>query len=253
MRHFAAMVWLMLAGCASVPADVRDTLAPGGKLRAGYYLGGPSSAVRDAGTGELKGVGYDLGRELARSLGVPFEPVIFPRNAEVIDALKAGRVDVAFTNATPERAKDIDFSAPYLRIELGYLVPAGSGISSVDEVDRPAVRLGVLQGGTSDAVLSRTLKNARLVRARSVQDGVALLRAGELDAIATQKSTLFEMSDQLPGSRVLDGGWGFEHHAIGIPKGRERGLPYLREFAEQSVTTGRVQAAAARAGLRGAR
>jgi len=78
-----------------------------------------------------------------------------------------------------------------------------------------------------------------------------MLAARELDAFATNKGILFELADTLPGARVLPGRWGLEHLAIGIPKGRDAGAPWLREFAEQAGASGAVRRAAERAGLRG--
>jgi len=231
-------------------AEAREALAPTGRLRVGLYLGGPSSALKDA-DGTLRGVGHDLGRDLAQQLRVPFEPLFFERPAEVFEAAKAGRVDAIFTNASAERVKVLDFSQPYLRIGLGYLARSGFQLSSADEVDRSGVRVVLLAGGTSDGVLSKRLKQAQIVRAKNVAEGVQLLRTNQADVLATQKATLFEMADQLPGSRVLDGDWGVEHHAIGIPKGRERGLHFLREFVDDALKRGLVQDAVKRAGLRG--
>lgn len=206
----------------SASAEAREALAPTGRLRVGLYLGGPSSALKDA-DGTLRGVGHDLGRELAQQLRVPLEPLFLDRPAEVFEAAKAGRVDAIFTNASPERVKVLDFTQPYFTL------------SSADGVDSAGVRVILLSGGTSDGVLSKRLKQAQIVRAKNVAEGVQLLRNGEADVLATQKATLFEMADQLPGSRVLDGDWGVENHAIGIPKGRERGLPFLREFVHDAV------------------
>jgi polar amino acid transport system substrate-binding protein len=255
-RHsLVVLLGSMLFGCATVSSsptpEVQRTLAPSGKLRVGLYLGGPSSAVRDRASGELKGVGYDLGRELARRLNVPFEPVLYQRNAEVLEDLKVGKVDVIFTNATPARAKEIDFSTPYLRIELGFLAAPASALKALSDIDKPGIRVAVLAGGTSDVTLSRQLKNATLVRARSIEDGVGLLRSAKTEVFAAQKSILFEMSDQLPGSRVLDSRFGIENHAIGIPKGRDDGLPFVQAFGRDAVSNGAVKAAVTRAGLRG--
>jgi polar amino acid transport system substrate-binding protein len=234
----------------SASAEAREVLAPTGRLRVGLYLGGPSSALKDK-DGSLRGVGHDVGRELARELRVPFEPVLFERNSEVIDAVKAARVDAVFSNATPERMKEIDFSQAYLRIGLGYLARAGSPVTKIEGVDKPGVFVAVLAGGTSDTVLSKSLKQAQIVRARSVAEGVELLKNGQADLLASQNATLFEASDQVPGSRVLEGNWGIENHAIGIPKGRERALPFLREFVDDAVKRGVVRDAVQRAGLRG--
>ncbi len=244
----------LVAGCAAMapaPApEVRQALAPSGKLRVGVYPGSPTSLVRNA-LGEARGVSVDLGRALAERLGVPYEQVEFARLALVLEAIKAGSVDFTVTNATPARAKDMDFTAPLVNLELGYLVMPGSRVTAVDAVDRPGIRIGVAQGSTSQATLSRELKQAAVVPAPSLKAAAEMLARGEIDAFATNKAILAEMADGLPGARILDGRWGLEHLAIAIPRGREAGLPYVRQFAEEARASGLVRQAAARAGLRG--
>lgn len=235
--------------CADV--DVARTLAPSGHLRAGLYPGTPTSILPD-GTENPRGVGYAIGKEMARQLHVDYEPVVFAKNAEVLEAVRSGTVDVAFTNASPARAKEMDFGPVYLEIELGYLVPEGSALSDVGDVDASGRKVGVTAGSTSDATLGRELRNATLVRAPTLKDAIAMLKGHEIDAFATNKATLFELAEQIPGSRVLDGRWGEERHAIAIPKGRDAGLDFLRSFTAEIRASGLATAAAARAGLKGA-
>jgi polar amino acid transport system substrate-binding protein len=246
---------LALAGCATSPADADAAacrgLAPSGALRVAVYPGSPTSMVKDTATGETRGVAWELGQALAARLGVRFEPVVFPRVAEIIEGLKAGKADVTFTNATPVRAKDLDFTAPLLAIEQGMLAPAGSALRKVEDADRPGVRVGVSTGSTSEAVLTREAKHLVLVRAPTLAQAVDMLSRGSIDAFATNKAILSELSDQLPGSRILDGRIGLEHMALGIPKGRDTALPCLRRFADATVADGSVQRAVARAGVRG--
>jgi polar amino acid transport system substrate-binding protein len=232
--------------------DVRQILAPSGALRVALYAGTPTSILPDPKSGGPKGVGYDLGKELATRLGVPFEPLVFSRNAEVLDAVKAGTADIALTNATPARAREMDFGPPVFEVELGYLVPKGSALTTLADVDATGIRVGVTTGSSSDATLSRDLKNAAIVRATNFDAAIEMLSAGSLDAYATNKASLFEMSEKLPGSKVLDGRWGVERFAIGIPKGRDGGLPFIRQFTEAVKSEGLIKAAIARAGLRGA-
>jgi len=238
------------AGAAD--AELQRILAPTGKLRVGLYPGTPTSILPDAQSGGPRGVGYDLGNEFARRLGVPYEPVVFAKNAEVLEAVKTGRVDMVFTNASAARAKDMDFGPPCLEVELGYLVPKGSPVSTVTDIDKQGVRVGVARGSSSDGVLSRELKSAEVVRAATVGSAAEMMAAGQLDAFATNKATLFEMAQKVPGSTVLDGRWGVEHFAIGIPKGREQGRAFVEKFTEDAKSEGLVKAAIARAGLRGA-
>lgn len=250
-----ATAFALLAGCGGVPTasspESRQVLAPSGKLRVGLYAGSPTSMVADSASGEARGVSHDLGRELARRLGVPFEPVVFPNNAKLLDAAKAGEVDVVLTNATKARTEFLDFTPTVLQVEQGYLVPAGSRIASASEMDRPGVRVGVSQGSTSQSVLSRELKQAAVVPVPSIRAAGEMLSQGKLEAFATNKAILFEMGDGLRGAKVLDGRWGLEHFALGIPKGRGQGLPFLEQFAAAAKREGVVDRAVARAGLRG--
>lgn len=246
---------LVVAGGGAAGAadpDMQQVLAPTGKLRVGLYPGTPTSILPDPQSNGPRGVGYDLGKEFARRLGVPYEPVVFSKNAEVLEAVKTAQVNMAFTNASAERAKDMDFGPPYLEIELGYLVSQKSVISTPADIDKPGVRVGVTKGSSSDGVLSRDLKSAEVARAVTVGAAADMMAAGQLDAFATNKATLYEMAEKLPGARVLDGHWGVERHAIAIPKGRDQGRPFVEKFTSDAKSEGLVKAAIARAGLRGA-
>jgi polar amino acid transport system substrate-binding protein len=243
------------AGHAADPspqdADARAALAPTGTLRIAVYVGSPTSLVADGPAEERKGVGHDLGVAMAKRLGVPYEVVVFPKNVDALEAVKTGRADAGFTNATAARSKDMDFGTALFAVEQGYLVPPGSPVSGADVVDRKGMRVVVTQGSTSDSVLSRELKNATLIKAPTINAARDLLASRKADAFATNKAILFEVSDTLPGATVLDGRWGMENFAIAVPKGREAGMAFLRLFSKEVVADGQVKKAIERAGLRG--
>jgi len=236
---------------ATPTPESRQALAPSAKLRVGVYPGSPFSMVRDPVSGETKGIAVELGKELAVRLGVPYEQIEFRSPAEIYEALKAGQIDMTIANATPARADQFAWSSPLMLIELGFLAAAGSPVTTPADVDRPGVRIGVTQGGTMNSALARELKNATVVPAATLKNGIEMLAQHKIDAYATNKANLFEMSDTLPGSRVLDGRWGLEHLAIAIPKGRDAGFAYMRTFVEDAKSEGLVARAAARVALRG--
>jgi polar amino acid transport system substrate-binding protein len=235
----------------AAPDEVRQALAPTGALRVGVYPGSPTSWVKDPKTGESVGIALDLGKALAKRLNVPVQVVEFDRVAQVLDALKDGKVDLTFTNATAVRAKDMDFTPPMVRLELGYLVVGSSPLSSVSEIDQAGIRVGVSQGSSSQGVLTQTFKQAKVVPADSLAKAQAMLNAKQIDAFATNKGILFEISDTLPGSRVMEGRWGLENLAIAVPKGRDVGRAFVQNFAKDMAQNGDLDKAIQRSGLRG--
>ena len=250
-----AILGLLLTGCAGISTaptmEVRQALVPTGKLRVGLQLGNPLNVVRDAASGETKGVGFDLGKELARRLGVPFEPVLYPSIGALLDGGKSDAWDVAFVGFSPARAMEWDFSALHLEVEFGYLVPGGSSISTMADMNPPGIRVAVQEKSGPDVFFSRTLKNAVMIRAPSNPGALEALKSGRADVMGGIKPILFELSNQLPGSRVLAGRPGIDPHAMAVPKGRDLGMAYARRFIEEAKSEGLVKAAIERAGLRG--
>jgi polar amino acid transport system substrate-binding protein len=199
-----------------------------------------------------KGVGFDLGKDLARRIGVPFEPVVYPSPGAILGGLKSGEWDLTLFGPNPERERVLIFTPAFLVIEHGYLVPAGSPISTIDAVDRAGTRIGAPQGGSVNASLARTVKNALVIASPSVPAGENMLKSGKADVFAANKANLFELSDKMPGSRVLDGRIGVDEVAVAVPKDRESAMPYLRQYIEDAKSEGLIKAAVERSGLRGA-
>ena len=248
----ASIVIAILTGVSCVTAaEVKDVLAPNGKLRVGVYPGSPLSMTVDAKTGEKHGIAFDLGRELAQWLGVFFEPVVHPRIADILSAMKAGEVDFTISNITALRAQNVDFSQPLLSLELGYLVGQTSAIATIEEIDRTGVRIGVAQGSTSEGTLPKLLRKASVVSASTLTEAIRQIASNQLQGFATNKAILFEMAGELPGARILDGRWGVERIGTAIPKGRDAGLGYVRRFVEEARQKGNLTRAIERAGLRG--
>jgi polar amino acid transport system substrate-binding protein len=246
----ACAVW----SCASIGPEsaARHALAPTGPVRVALFEGNAIHAVRDRSSGAVKGVSHDLGRELAARLGVEFEPVYFSDLGVMLDAGKAGKWDVAFLAMTPERAQFLDFTPNHIEVEYGYLVPANSAIASVGDVDRPGVRVAVVNRGSPDMFLTRELRNATLVRAPGLAAAVEMVRERKADLIAGQKPAMHGISGQLGGARVLEGSPGTEGVAVALPKGRDpAALAEARAFIEQAKAGGIVRDAIARNGLKG--
>jgi polar amino acid transport system substrate-binding protein len=234
-----------------ISSALRSDLAPTGKIRVGINYGNPVLATKDSVSGELRGVAVDLAREIGKRLDLPVELVGYDAAGKMVDALKAGAWDIAFLAIDPGREGEISFTAPYIEIEGTYLVPAGSPLHAVADVDRDGVRIALAAGAAYELFLSRNLKRAQLVRVPDPKAAFELLVGGKVEALAGVKQTLVTNAGKLLGSRVLDGRFLAIGQAVGIVKGRDAGAKYLREFIEEAKASGLVAQAIEKAGVRG--
>lgn len=230
---------------------VRSELAPTGRLRVGVNMSNFLLTATDPATGEPRGIAVDLGRELGRRLGVPVEILPYPSPGALADAAKSGAWDVGFLGIEPQRANEIDFTAAYVEIEATYLVPPGSKIRSIAEVDRAGVRIAVPEKSAYELYLTRSLKQAQLVREMGPDNAFKRFVDDKLDALAGLKPRLATDAGNLPGSRILDGRFTAVQQAAGTPKGRAAGAGYLHEFVEDIKASGLVARTIENNGVRG--
>jgi polar amino acid transport system substrate-binding protein len=234
-----------------ISSAARSELAPGGKLRVGLNYGNFLLVLKDGPGGEPRGIAPDLGRELGRRLGVPVEFIKYEQAGKLADAVKDGKCDVGFLGAEAQRANEIAFTVAYLEIPVTFLVPAGSKIGSIADVDRQGVRVAVADRSAYDLFLTRTIKNAALLRAQGIDGSYQLFVEKKLDALAGLKPRLVSDAEKLPGSRILEGQITGVQQAVGTPKARSAAAGYLSEFVADLRKSGLVKKIAAEHGVRG--
>jgi polar amino acid transport system substrate-binding protein len=241
---------LLLMSCATPPAPVAE-LAPTGTLRIAINYGNAVLATRDAQSGELRGVTVDIGRELGRRLELPVELVGYATVAQLMDATKSGAWDVAFLAVDPARTGELAFTAPYMEVEVTYLVAEGSAFQKVLDVDRAGVRIAVQERNAADLFLSKALKDATLVRAGDESAAYRLFTSGAAQALAGNRQRLLAVAQGSSIYRLLDERFTAIPHAAAVPAGREAAARYLRQFIEELKASGFVAKALERAQLRG--
>jgi len=226
-------------------------LTPAGKLRAGVALApspSPLFAVKDK-DGQPRGVTVDLANELARELGVEVELMAAPNTGELVDALEAGRIDASFMPVDDERKKRIAFGPVYFQVESTYMVTERSGIKTVGEVDRVGVRVVGIANTTTIRAAGRTLKNSAIKAVQSVGEAIEMMSGGKADAFALSRDSLPPFVANLPGSRIVEGGFQFTGVAIAVGKGKPEALAAVTVFLDRAKKSGAVKAAFERAGL----
>lgn len=252
----ALLLTVLMTACATtpsappVPPAARAELAPTGKLRAGIAFSNVLLTTLGP-NGEQGGVAVELVRELARRLDVPLEITPYDSAGALAAAAKTGLWDISVLGIEPARAKEITFATPMTEIEATYLVPAGSPLKSVADVDRPGIRIAVPAKSAYDLALTRIIKQAQLVRSVGTAANFKHFVSENLDALAGLKPVLLEYQPKLPGSRILPGNFDLVRHSAGIPLGRPAAATYLREFIEDVKAKGLVAQWIEKSGVKG--
>src|SRR5512145_576833 len=230
------------------PAVVAE-LAPSGVLRAGLNLSNFLLVTGRAANGDPQGIAPDMAGEIAARLEVPLQLIPYESPGKLADAV--AEWDVGLIGAEPARAAQIAFSAAYLEIEATYLVPAGSKIRSVEEVDRKGMRIAVAARSAYDLYLSRTIKHAELVHAAGLDASYDLFVRDRLDALAGLRPRLLRDIQKLPGARLLEGRFTAVQQAVGTPRGRVASAAFLAALVEEAKASGLVARLIERHGVDG--
>jgi polar amino acid transport system substrate-binding protein len=234
----------------TVSAAAKAELSPTGKLRAGINFQNPLLTTLGP-NGEQGGVAVEFAHELARRLGVAVEIIPYKSAGALADSVTGGVWDISVLGIEPQRAEQISFAPPLTEIEATYLVPAGSSLQRVDDVDRAGVRIASAAKSAYDLYLSRTIKHATLVSVQGIEGSEQCFVRDKLEALAGLKPALLGAAARLPGSRILDGNFYVVRHTVGTPKGRPAADAYLRELIEEVKASGLVTQWIVKSGVKG--
>lgn len=216
-------------------------LAPTGALRAAINMGNFLLVTGKRENGDPAGVSPDMAQEVADRLRVPLKLVPYATPGELADAVVRDEWDIGNIGAEPQRAEHIAFTAAYCEIESTYLVPAGSPIERIEDVDKPGIRIAVYERAAYGLWLARNIKHATLVMTNSIDESLAAFMDDKLEVLAGLKPRLLSDAEKLPGSRILDGKFSAVQQAIGTPKKNTVATAWLAEFVEHAKASGLVQ------------
>lgn len=215
-------------------------LAPTGVLRAGINMSNFLLVTGKTASGDPQGVAPDMAAEIARRLGVGVAYVKYDRPSHLADAAGTNIWDIGLIGAEPQRAEKITFTPAYCEIEATYLVPNGSSISSIADVDQPGIRITVRRGAAYDLWLERNIKRATLLRSDTADGPFNQFVAEKLEAYAALRPQLLGDVNKLPGSKILPGNFMTVQQAIGTAKPNAAGAAFLRDFIAEAKSSGLV-------------
>ena len=155
-----------------------------GELRIGVTPGEPWY-FKDPASGQWSGIGYRMGQQIAKDMGVKLVPVETTWGNSVA-AIQANQIDVMFVlDATDERKKAIDFpDAPFFWYAQGVLLRDGLQAASWSDLDRDTVRIAVTLGTAPDRDLTKRLTKAKIERFQNMDEAIAAFYSGRVDGAA---------------------------------------------------------------------
>jgi polar amino acid transport system substrate-binding protein len=245
----ALLVFCLFAG--SLPAA---DLAPTGTLRAAFLSSNPVQGKADPKTGEITGPVADLVRELAGRLKVPYKLLPLADAREVMDRVKDRSADIGFLAWDAPRAKEVDYTVPYLLMLNAYVVRPDSPIQKSADVDRPGVRIGAVTAQTQEIYLTDTLKNAKVVQFKTQPPQAELeqlLVSGQIDAFAMNRQRAGDFARQSSKIRALPDDFLKAEQSIVVAKGESARVAEINLFLRDVLASGFMRASLGRAKIAG--
>lgn len=180
------LVAVTITTCGCGPAEVTRP------LRVGMELSYPPFEMTDT-DGRPTGVSVRLAEALAAHLGrdITIENITFDG---LIPALKTGKIDciISSMTATPERAKSIAFSEPYLKTGLALLVAKASPVSAAADLDQPGRVVAVKKGTTGHQYAAQALKQAKMLVLDKESAAVMEVAQGKADAFIYDSLSVYQ-------------------------------------------------------------
>jgi len=223
-----------------MPQEVVAELAPTGVLRAAINMGNFLLVTGRTSAGDPEGVAPDMAREIASQLGVPVAYVPYARPGELADAAGSGVWDIGLIGAEPQRAEKIAFTPAYVEIEATYLVPAGSPLQTIADVDKRGRRVAVTARSAYGLWLENNYKEGELLQFDNAEAALKAFDGEKLDAYAGLRPGLIDLQKARPGSRILDGQFTAVQQAVGTARSNAAGATFLRDFVEEAKKSGLV-------------
>jgi polar amino acid transport system substrate-binding protein len=251
MNLAATLLLLILLFPSAALADA-SALAPGGTLRAVYLASNPAQAVRDPASGEIRGASADLARELGRRFNVPVAIAPSANPQTVIDAVAKGGADIGFVAYAPSRTGTVEFSQTYMLVRQSFLVPEGSALMSVNDIDKAGLRVSGGKGDSVTLFLARTLKQATLVETDGTPaDMKRRFDAREIDAFGANRQRLTNIMREVPGYRILPDNVFDVPQTVIVAKGNAKALATVNAFIDDVRQSGFLDMALRRSGIIG--
>jgi glutamate transport system substrate-binding protein len=215
-------------------------LQEAGEITIGVKYDVPPFGLNNPQTGEVEGFDVDLGTYIAERLGV--EPVFREATTDNrIPLLVDGTIDLILSTMTitEERDLEIDFSEPYYVANGDVLVPEGSDIQSLEDLNGNTVCTAL--GSTYQETIKQEAPDAQLRLVDLYSECFDQVQTGQVDAVSTDNVILTGMTIQDDSLQLLDLDYTTEPYGAGIPEGDTEFKQFVDESIAEFIDSGQWQ------------
>jgi glutamate transport system substrate-binding protein len=215
-------------------------LQEAGEIRIGVKYDVPPFGLENPQTGEVEGFDVDLGNYIAEQLGV--EPVFREATSDNrIPLLVDGTIDLILSTMTitEERDLEIDFSEPYYVANGDVLVPEGSDIQSLEDLN--GRRVCTALGSTYADTIRKEAPDADLRLVDLYSECFDQIQSGAIDAVSTDDVILTGMVIQDDSLEILGLEYTTEPYGAGIPEGDTEFKEFVDDTIQQFIDDGSWQ------------
>ena len=175
--------------------------------------------------------GYDVyfAERLAKDMGVKAEYIsLEPANR--VEYAKTGKVDIVLANftVTKERAEQVDFALPYMKVALGVVSPAKANITSIDQLKDKL--LIVAKGTTAETYFAKHHPEVKLLKFDQYTETFNALLDGRGAAFSTDNTEVLAWAMKNPDFKVGITSLGdLDTIAPAVQKGNKELLAYIND------------------------
>ncbi len=221
--------------------NVIKQLAPKGYIRAAINLSNFLLVTGKESNGDPQGVSPDIAKALAEELDVDIKLITFNRPGELADAISEDAWDIGNIANEPARAKSITFSLPYTTIESTFLIRNGLNIKTLQDVDKKGIKIAVAERSAYDLWLTENIKNADLVRAKSIDESFLIFQENKYQVLAGLRPKLVDDIDKTTDCFIMNDSFTFINQCIGIKPGNLEAEHFINNFVKKNIENGFVK------------
>jgi len=235
---------VMASSAFAQQASALDDIQKRGVLKVGWATVYPDF-YRDAATGGFRGSSFDIVEDLAKTLGVKLE-LVEDSWATLVAGIQSGKFDMTIPSLgiTLPRALAISYSEPVYSNSVGLMIRKQDGerFKTLQDFDKPEIRLSVTLGSNADMFLTRAMKSAQILRVKAAPDSIAQLLSNRADAwVSPTQSFAKVAAEQTSLAEFTGGNIGDSPIAFGFRAGDYRLKEWLDYYVNELRNTGQLQ------------